>query len=167
MLSLELWKTIDEFPNYEVSNLGNVRRKSSNMKGGKIPSGHLTVALSKKGSKPSSQYMHRLVAMAFIDNPDNKPLVNHINGNPSDNRLENLEWATYSENNLHGYRSNHRRAPSEQKVMAIDEFGEVVMSFRSGSDAAKIMNVTTGAIWSAVRRKGICSGYRWVKYENN
>jgi hypothetical protein len=47
------------------------------------------------------KYLHRYLAEKYIPNPDNKPCVNHINGNKSDNRIENLEWATYLENNKH------------------------------------------------------------------
>jgi hypothetical protein len=109
-------------------------------------------------------YVHRLVALAFLDNPDFKRVVNHKNGNPKDNRLENLEWATHSENNAHAYRNNGRRAPSELKVAAVNEDGEIVMSFCSGAKAAKLMGVTTSAIWSAIRRNGTCAGYRWIRH---
>jgi hypothetical protein len=160
----EEWRDIADFPKYEVSNTGRVRRKAWDLVPGSIPSGHLTVALSNGSGKPRSQYVHRLVAQAFIENTDSKPLVNHRNGNPKDNRLVNLEWSTYSENITHGYRVNGRRTPFEMKVVALDGNGQPVMSFRSGADAARLMGVETSAIWSAVRREGTCSGYRWVRY---
>lgn len=158
------WKTIEEFDMYEVNILGQVRRKAQMLKPGSIPSGHLTVALCKGKGKPKSMYVHRLVALAFMDNPEDKPLVNHINGDPKDNRLDNLEWATYSENNTHAYRNNGRRVSTELRVVAVDDDGALIMSFRSGADAAKLLNVTTAAIWSAIRRNGKCSGYRWIRY---
>lgn len=158
------WRDVPDFDMYEVNAEGQVRRKAQILKPGSIPSGHLTVALCRGKGKPKSMYVHRLVAQAFLDNPDSKPLVNHKNGNPKDNRITNLEWATYSENVAHGYRSNGRRVKTELKVLAVDDNGEAVMSFRSGADAAKMLGVTTRAIWSAVQRQGKCKGYFWIRY---
>lgn len=157
------WRDIEGFDAYEVNAQGQVRRKPQILKPGSIPSGHLTVALCKGKGKPKSMYVHRLVALAFLENPESKRVVNHKNGNPKDNRIDNLEWATYSENNAHAYRSNGRRAPSELKVAAVNDDGEVVMSFRSGAEAAKVLCVTPHSIWSAIKRQGKCKGYRWIK----
>lgn len=66
--------------------------------------GYCVVSLLN-GGKASKRFVHRLVAQAFIPNPENKSTVNHINGNKTDNRVENLEWATQSENNAHAYRT--------------------------------------------------------------
>lgn len=166
MSMTEEWRDIEGFPLYEVSNTGKVRRKAQILRPGAIPSGHLTVGLCKGSGKPKSMYVHRLVALAFLGNPERKAVVNHKNGKPADNRLENLEWSTYSENIRHGYRSNGRRVPTELKVVAVDDSGEMVMSFRSGADAAKLMGVTTASIWSAIRRKGTCKGYYWIRHDD-
>jgi len=159
------WKTIEGFEQYEVNRLGQVRKKAQILRPGSIPSGHLTVALCVGKGKPKSMYVHRLVALAFLDSaPEGKPLVNHKNGNPKDNRLDNLEWVSYSENLTHGYRSNGRRVSTELRVVAVNDDGEMIMSFRSGADAAKLLGVTTNTIWSAVNRKGKCTRYYWIRH---
>lgn len=164
---IEQWRDIDGFPLYEVSNTGQVRRKAQVLRPGAIPTGHLTVGLCKGSGKPKSMYVHRLVALAFLENPDGKRVVNHKNGKPSDNRLDNLEWSTYSENIRHGYRSNGRRVPTEVRVVAVNLDGEMVMSFRSMADAAKLMGVTNHAIRSAVQRRGTCKGYYWIRHDTS
>ena len=70
----------------------------------KRPDGYMTVHLRKNGKQKTFK-VHRLLALAFIPNPENKPCVDHINGIKDDNRLENLRWVTYSEN-MNGFRSN-------------------------------------------------------------
>lgn len=94
---------------YEVSNLGKVKSLNFNHKNREktlkpwFCLGYNFVILSKD-KKVKNYRVHRLVAIAFIPNPENKATVNHKNWTPTDNRLENLEWATYSENNLHAQR---------------------------------------------------------------
>lgn len=89
---------------YWVSNLGNVKnRKDKVLK--QIIWHHWYCAINLYNHKSIKfARIHRLVAIAFIPNPENKATVNHKNWTPTDNRLENLEWATYSENNLHAQR---------------------------------------------------------------
>lgn len=162
------WVTVKGFDLYEVNRLGQVRRKAQILKPGKIPSGHLTVGLCRGKGKPKSMYVHRLVALAFLeDAPEGKPLVNHKNGNPKDNRLSNLEWVSCSENIMHGWRNNGRRSSAEVHIMAVTLDGEPVASFRSIADAARFLNTTPASIRSAALRKGTSCGYRWVIYEKN
>lgn len=94
-------------PKYEVSTYGNVKSFMKNRKGRLLTprhnkNGYLCVYIWI-GGKPKLYAIHRLVAQAFIPNPANKPEVNHINGIKSDNRVENLEWCTRSENRQHAY----------------------------------------------------------------
>ena len=92
---MENYKVIVNNPKYEVSDLGNVRNIKTNriLKGTPNKSGYLKVKLNQK-----FYLIHRLVAITFLENLENKRLVDHINSNVADNNLINLRWATYSEN---------------------------------------------------------------------
>jgi hypothetical protein len=98
----EIWKTIEDFPNYEVSNFGNIRNKSKlKMKLHQNYAGYLKISLQNINKKSISCFTHRLVAKAFIPNLENKPTVNHIDRDKTNNNVYNLEWATMSEQNKH------------------------------------------------------------------
>ena len=118
----EIWKDIPGYERlYQVSNLGNVKSCSKIRKGGryncvrtykekqlkttKNPYGYIYVQLYGK-NHTKKYFIHRLVALAFIPNPENKSSVNHINGIKHDNRVENLEWVTHSENTKHAFKNN-------------------------------------------------------------
>lgn len=158
----EIWKEISGYEGYfEVSNLGNFRSKDriikykSNgtrlypgkpLKTETIVEGYQRIVLMKEAIK--KRYMcHRLVAQEFVPNPDNKPYVNHINGNKADNRAKNLEWVTQSENELHSHSTlgNTMRGKTyPKKVEAIfPKEGDRVV-FNSMSDAIKFLG--TGCI---------------------
>lgn len=101
----ENWKKINDYPNYEISNLGNVKNAKGKILKHRInKGGYLDINLYKDG-KSKSYLIHRLVAEAFIDNPNNLPQVNHKDENRQNNSVENLEWCDSKYNNNYGNRN--------------------------------------------------------------
>jgi hypothetical protein len=100
---VEEWKAVADYPKYEVSTLGRIRNaKKDRIRTPDMNSkGYARLRLVKDG-KILRFFVHRLVAHAFLTNPDGKEMVDHINGNHKDNRLCNLRWTTRSENMLNG-----------------------------------------------------------------
>ena len=109
---MEIWKDIKDFEGfYQVSNFGNVRScnrivNKQFLKGEirkpRLKNDYYRIAL-QKNMKRKEFGVHNLVAIMFIDNPENKPIVNHKDGNKQNNHVDNLEWVTYSENSIHAH----------------------------------------------------------------
>lgn len=98
------WRVIEEFPKYEINSIGEIRNKKRQNKIKKpflSEKGYLKVKLYKQTGVAYQRRIHRLVAIAFIPNPYNKPEVNHKNGIKVDCTVDNLEWVTGEENYLH------------------------------------------------------------------
>lgn len=99
-----VWKQIGDFINYEVSSTGGVRRADIErcLKPSRTSDGYLCVGLYNRETGQKKSFMvHRLVAAAFLSNEGDRPTVNHLNGVKTDNRVENLEWATNKEQTDH------------------------------------------------------------------
>lgn len=156
--NMEIWKDVIGFEsNYSVSSLGRVKRKASlfvrsdgvvrsfreRLLGGNLNKKYHFVAL--QGGSVSKKYpVHRLVAAAFIPNPDNKPEVNHKNGVRSDNRVANLEWCTKSENAVHSIEvlGNHHGGCPMKRVMDVS----TKIEYESIAEAAKMLGVPTSSV---------------------
>ena len=124
----EEWKDIKGYEGlYQVSNLGMVYSFKSNKYLKKLNNtgGYLRVQLCKHG-KVTNQSIHRIVAEAFIPNPDNKPQVNHIDENKENNMVSNLEWVTAKENCNHGTRSKRLYKPIRAIDIANGEYNHYV-----------------------------------------
>lgn len=118
----EIWLPVPGYQErYLVSNQGNVKKilpnkSEENIKVRKDRGGYLTVRLYDKGVD-NTNFLHRLVAIAFVPNPQGKPNVNHKNGIKTDNRAENLEWVTHSENIQHAYDTRLISKQSQSKIV--------------------------------------------------
>lgn len=148
-----MWKTINEKPNYEINTLGQVRNKKTGriLKVSKRKDGYCQVML---GRKTVPLYIHRLVVEAFIPNHNKMSQVDHINGNKSDNRLENLRWSNASLNDL-AYGYDNRIKNKWKPVRATNTVTGEVIEFESRNDTAKHFKCDKSQIdYGRVYKKG-------------
>lgn len=173
-----MWKAIRGYEGYyEVSDDGIVRSidryvknhgqymrklKGQVMKQTVAQNGYLVVNL-RRDRTSNVVCVHRLVAEAFIDNPDNKDTVNHIDGDKLNNNVDNLEWATYSENNVHALRTELRH-PRGNRILQYDKDGNFIASFRSACEASRITGIGREAISACLNHYSLSAGsFIWVK----
>ncbi len=175
----EIWELHPNYIGYSISNFGRVKslkRKILTKKGILFTVNEKIISLivnSQTGypacriwlnNKSKNCTVHRLVAETFIPNPDNKPSVNHINSIRTDNRVENLEWCTYSENSKHSYDFGNRKSIkginhskcrfSESQVLAIRKFFKknpevlkINIALKYGVTAQSIGDIILGKTW--------------------
>lgn len=144
---------------YAITEEGQVwsYRRQKYLKPRKDAYGYLLINLSKNGKRETYK-IHRLVAIGYIDNPENKPQVNHLNECKTDNRVENLEWVTPKENINYGAHTE-RSAEKHRKPVYCEELNRV---FKSQSEAAKELGLGVGNINNCCRgRNKTCGGYHW------
>ena len=170
---MEIWKSfiINDLV-YEISSLGNIRslgskfHKGKTLKPYKAKNGYLAITLT---SKHVHKYIHRLVAEAFIPNPNNYNEINHINEDKTDNRVENLEWCTHNYNYNYGSRIEKVRqkrigkynTKSSKKIAQYDLDGNLIKIFESGMEAKRNgYNNTHISLCCRGLRKTAC-GYMW------
>lgn len=166
----EIWKQIKEHPKYSVSNFGRVRNDERGIilkpfKIGTKGKGNQYFAVDLYPSR--SVRVHRLVAMAFIPNTDNKPEVNHKDGDHFNNQVSNLEWVTGSENCYHAYNTLNRKRlfgadnPYSRRVVRIED-GKV---FGSLIEAARECGIGRSSISKCVLgQREKAGGFHW-KYD--
>lgn len=163
---LEEWRRLPPPDSeYEISNFGRLRCLSRNRgnKNGTYGSnrggGYRQRAIYRDG-KRRHFYIHRLVATAFAPNPENKPFVNHIDGNPNNNRSDNLEWVTSSENEYHKHKFLSPKHGAPIPTLCV-EYGTV---FETAKDAAICYNLCDSSIRRVLRgEQKTAGGLHWKK----
>ena len=162
---MELWKQIEETTNYEVSNTGKVRNSNTGqiLKGRVTKTGYEQVSLKMKDTLSfKNQYVHRLVAQYWVDNPLSKKEVNHIDGNKSNNHYLNLEWVTPSENSKHRVHSL-KIIPKGKKIGQYTKKGELIKTYDSVEEVARFFGKTRQNIDNALHeKKGQKTAYGYV-----
>ena len=166
----EIWKDIKGYEGlYQVSNLGKVKRlrfinKHTNIEKETIKSqkirkdGYLEVVLYKDGKGKCIQ-VHRIVATAFIPNIENKPQVNHIDGNKKNNIVKNLEWVTRSENMRHSARQLRNNV---KKINQYDLNDRYLATYSSITIAGEINGIRESSIANVLTgRRNKAYGYKW------
>lgn len=158
---MEIFVNIYGFPNYQVSNYGNVKNVITNkiLKPGDNGQGYLYVNLIN-GKTRKREYVHRLVAKAFLPNFNNYPIVNHKDENSKNNHVDNLEWCSVKYNNNYGSAQLKRKINAHKmgtKIKCV-ETGIIYPTIR---DAARDMYIANNNILSAIKRNGTCAGYHW------
>lgn len=159
---MEIWKIIKDFDTYEVSTLGNIRNKNTlkDIQKNTSKTCKYYKVMLFKNKKHHNKMVHRLVALTFIENPLNKPQVNHKDGNKLNNSIDNLEWMTQNENMHHCYKNNlkiyqplHYKGKfgyehNRSKEIEIDN-----IKYGSISEASRQLNINISTIWWRIKHK--------------
>lgn len=158
----EIWKDIKDFIGlYQVSNFGRVKSlkwgKERILKPRKLKCGYFAVILYKDGVT-KSYFIHRLVAQAFLPNPNNLPQVNHKNENKTDNRVENLEWCDQKYNCQYSF---------AKTILQFDKKGNFITEFPSTMEVYKQLGYGKGNISACCNgKRKSCGGFIW-RYKND
>lgn len=178
---IEIWEDIDNYIKlYQVSNMGRIRSLDHTRKAGTgsyvqkgqiikpyITRGYFHVKLTKEGKVRDFQ-VHRLVAQTFICNQQNKPQVNHIDGNKLNNCVNNLEWCTQSENMVHAYKIGlekpiyGRENPRAKRVIQYNLQGGFISEYMSTMEAERKTKIKHANISRCCKgRYKTAGGYKW------
>lgn len=164
----ELWKPLEEYKGIEISSIGRVRKAANKRRKERILTefpkdrdGYCRCSVQRLDGTLTSQPVHRLVAKAFISNVGNKTAVNHIDGNRTNNRVENLEWVTPRENVVHSFKYGARKVCKDipKKVLLTDfQISQIdtLRTLYTVNQIAKIFNIEYQSLKNIIHKKKQC-----------
>lgn len=164
----EVWKDIKGYEGkYQVSNRGKIRSlvHGNRIRKTVINNRDKYEYVSLFSNKVHTHKVHRLVAEAFIPNPEHKPQVNHINGNKQNNHVENLEWVTAKENNRHAIVTGLRKKNNSKIVNQYDLNGNFIKNWHSIRTIEKELKIANSSITACCKGKlKTAGGFTWRYY---
>jgi hypothetical protein len=189
MENKEKWKVIKDFPNYMISNFGNIKslprmvdcalgkpylKNGILLKQIKKTSGYIQVSIYNGNKKYQMNLVHRLVAKHFVKGETKiKNYVNHIDGSRDNNHYSNLEWVSNSENMLHHYRVLKNKSPMVGRygklnnksfaIYQLDLKSKKIKKWDCMSDVKRQLGYDTGQLSRAIKNKTKSYGYKWKK----
>jgi hypothetical protein len=150
------WLPCTEAPEYLISDTGLIKNKTGRiLRGIAYPNGYRGVKFSRIGK---THLIHRLVLSAFVRPANRGEDGNHRNGARSDNRLENLEWASHSDNVKHAHAELPRKPHAWSTPVRLTK-GEITVRFDNMHEAAKFLDRVHGSVRSAFVNRHLCNGY--------
>ena len=161
----ELWKPLSEYKGIKVSSLGRIRKAANKRRKERILTefpkdrdGYYRCSVQKLDGTWTSQPVHRLVAKAFIDNPYNKDIVNHIDGNRINNKVENLEWVTAKENVYHSFKYGNRNICKEvPRITILTDFQisqiDNLRTLYTVNQISKLFNIEYQSLKNIIHKK--------------
>ena len=163
----EIWKDIEGYEGlYKISNYGEVWSVRKQILLKKCNSSRYYKVTLAKNKKHKNFNIHRLVATHFIDNPFEKPCVNHIDENKTNNHYSNLEWCTYKENTNWGSAIERRKIKQSKPIVGVNIKNGGIIEFPSINEAGR-NGYHTGPIWSCLNGKQPKhKGYKWFYKKN-
>jgi uncharacterized protein YijF (DUF1287 family) len=161
-------KGVDSF--YEINNLGQVRNQKGQILKTSVNSGGYEVIALRKDKIKKQLYIHRLVAKAFLDNPNNYKEINHKDENKLNNKVENLEWCNRKYNAVYGTKLERQRVanPLKKKVEQYSLTNELINVWQSITLASKKTGINRANIVQCLRGNGrkTAGGYKWKEITN-
>lgn len=160
---------VQEFPWYLACSDGYVINTDSGhiLVGSKKKTGYIEILMTDENGKPHHRLLHRVIAQAFVDNDACKPEVNHIDGDKTNNRADNLEWVTRGENLSHAFKTGLMpNDATPRKVVAVNWTTGEVMEFESIYKAAHTLGISQGNICMCCKgQRPYAGGYTWTYQE--
>ncbi|MBO4807437.1 MAG: HNH endonuclease [Lachnospiraceae bacterium] len=168
-VDLEEWFTLDEYDKYEITKSGKVRNaKTKNILSPVATRfGYLALSLRDNYGKTHRVMIHRLIATQFLDNPDNLPIVNHIDENKTNNNVSNLEWVSAKENSNHGTSPHRIRKALMKPINEYDKQGQYIRTWNSAKSISEWYKMSASEVRYSINNNWFCKGHIFRDYEGN